>query len=134
VSRSFRLGLPQYPPRPAGVALALAVAATGLAACGDDEPKRRPAPKLTASQNKGIAAIGKEISEYCFKGGSVTNVRRDVETLVGAYRDHPTAVFEAPDGRRSTMRQVLTAVADQLESCGERTEARPLRQELRRAG
>jgi hypothetical protein len=116
--------------------VALATAAAGLAACGDDDDaKKAPAgPRLTAAQNKGVADIGRQVSKYCFEGGAKANIEREVQGLLVAYRAHPTATFEAPDGTKSKMRQVVAAVADQLEACGEAAAAKPLRAELRRAG
>ncbi|MEA2272931.1 MAG: hypothetical protein QOI98_1639 [Solirubrobacteraceae bacterium] len=107
-----------------------------MSACGSDSknPKQASGPRLSAKDNKGVAGIGQDVSTYCYKGGAHANVERAVEELLTAYRAHPTAIFRASTGTESTMREVVTAVAQQLETCDERALARKLRTELTKAG
>ena len=106
----------------------------GLGGCGGNDSKTPTRPHLTAEQNKGIAQIGTRIETYCFKGGAHANLERELDALLKAYRGHPTAVFKNSQGTESTMREVVSAVAEELDGCGEEQGARNLRKELSGTG
>jgi hypothetical protein len=114
---------------PLAAALALAVAACGGSDSGT--PKR---PHLSAKQNKGIETIAKNVQTYCLKGGAHSNIEREIDTLLTAYRQKPTSIFTNSQGTESTMREVVSAVADELQNCGEEAGARKLRKGLTTAG
>ena len=121
--------------RAVALAGAIVVAVGAFAGCGGGDDSKSPKPPhFTAKQNKGIETIATNVQAYCVKGGAHANIEREIDTLLTAYRTHPTAIYKNSQGTESTMREVVSAVADELEGCGEEAGAQKLRRELRGAG
>jgi hypothetical protein len=130
VSPSSTLHAPRRSGRGLGVAFVVGLV-LALAGCGGGDDSGKPKrPHLTATQSKGIETIAKNVQKYCLSGGAHSNIEREIDTLLTAYRQKPTSVFTNSQGEESTMRDVVTAVADELQSCGEEAGARKLRREL----
>ncbi len=110
-------------------ALGVALACLTLAGCGDgtDEPT---GPPLTADQNGEITSIAEAVREFCFRGGADATIKRELESLLALYRQRPRSVYRSEDGERSSMREVMTATAEQLEACGAPAQARQVRRAL----
>jgi hypothetical protein len=108
--------------------LGLALAVTGCGGGGDSAKPQRP--HLTAKQSKGVETIATNVQKYCVTGGAHSNIEREIDALVTAYRAKPTSIFTNSQGTESTMREVVSAVADELQTCGEEAGARKLRREL----
>jgi hypothetical protein len=115
------------------MAAALAGGGLALGGCGEDEKPRPAGPALSATDNQAVAAIGRAVRRYCFHGGAEADIEREVDTLLRLYRARPTARFRSAAGTESTVREVVAAVADQLQGCGAREPAQQLRAALRPA-
>jgi hypothetical protein len=121
------------PGRFVAVAALVGALGVGLTACGGSHSKAPKRPHLTAKQNDGIETIAKNVQKYCLQGGAHANIEREVDTLLTAYREKPTSIFTNSQGTESTMRQVVSAVAEELDNCGETSSARKLRSGLNTA-
>jgi hypothetical protein len=110
------------------VVVALVAALSGCG--GDDSTGGLKGPHLTAKQSKGIETIAKNVQKYCVQGGAHSNIEREIDAITTAYRQKPTSIFTNSQGTESTMRQVVSAIAEELENCGEEAGARKLRREL----
>jgi hypothetical protein len=106
----------------------------GLTACGGSDSKTPKRAHLTKEQNDGITTIAKNIQKFCLQGGAHANLEREVQAITTAYQQKPTALYTNDQGTTSTMRQVVSAMAEELENCGEPAGARELRNQLRGAG
>jgi hypothetical protein len=122
------------PRRVAALAAAIVALGAGLAACGGSDSKTPKHPHLTTEQNDGITEIATNIQKYCLQGGAHANIERELQALITAYQKKPTSIYTNNQGTESTMREVVSAAADELEGCGEEAGARKLRAELRGAG
>ncbi|MDQ3995588.1 MAG: hypothetical protein M3303_01065 [Gemmatimonadota bacterium] len=123
-------------PLRAALRLGLAVAVLGggaLAACGEEEKRTPRGPALSQKDNEGVAAIGRAVIRYCYRGGAEADIEREVDSLLKLYKARPNARFRSATGTESTVREVVAAVADQLQGCGAREPARQLRAALRPA-
>jgi hypothetical protein len=106
----------------------------GLTACGGSDSKAPKRPHFTTKQNDGITEIATNIQKYCLRGGAHANIERELQALITAYQKKPTSIYTSNEGTESTMREVVSAAAEELENCGEEAGARKLRAELRGAG
>jgi hypothetical protein len=105
-------------------------AALALAGCGGSDSSAPKRPHLTDKQNKGIETIAKNVQKYCVQGGAHSNIQREIDTLLTAYRAKANYIFTNSQGTESTMREVVSAIAEELENCGEEAGARKLRREV----
>lgn len=85
--------------------LALALAVLAVAGCGEEE--------LSRGEEEAVRRAEGDISSYCSLGLFPEVVPTSVDRLIAIYREHPDAIYESGE-RKRTMREVLEGAAETL--------------------